>query len=136
MCRFLFLYGTLLPEHAPTEMLHLVARLKFISAGSMPGDLFDLGEFPGAVFDANARHRVWGQMFELPEDAPLLAQLDTYEGYSPNDPAASLFVRQKRPITLPDGSEQLCWVYLYNRPTGQAHPIPSGDYAEWACAGQ
>jgi gamma-glutamylcyclotransferase (GGCT)/AIG2-like uncharacterized protein YtfP len=131
MSQYLFVYGTLLPAQTPPELQELTRRLRFVSAGSMPGQLYDLGQYPGAVFDANSSSRVLGQVFELPDDPRLLAQLDEYEGCLPADPRGSLFSRQLLPITLEGGSVKMCWVYLYNRPLGQAPLIPSGDYSAY-----
>src|SRR5687768_5084623 len=98
MNNLLFVYGSLLPNSAPSHLAEITARLKPVSAGSMSGRLYDLGQFPGAVYDAHAATRVFGQVVELPNDSQLLARLDEYEGYSPATPATCLFVREKLPI--------------------------------------
>jgi gamma-glutamylcyclotransferase (GGCT)/AIG2-like uncharacterized protein YtfP len=133
---YLFVYGTLLPDQAPHELRADIARLKPISAGSMPGRIYDLSDFPGAVYDRFAQTCVHGQVFELPNDNRPLSRLDEYEECVLGQPEASLFIREKRPIALPDGSQLLCWVYLYNRDPGKSPLIPSGDYSEWTAAQQ
>jgi gamma-glutamylcyclotransferase (GGCT)/AIG2-like uncharacterized protein YtfP len=60
----------------------------------------------------------------------VLAALDEIEGYTPEDPDRSLYVRTAVPVRLPDGSTTDAWVYFYNAPLGRAQRIPSGDYFE------
>jgi gamma-glutamylcyclotransferase (GGCT)/AIG2-like uncharacterized protein YtfP len=127
----LFVYGTLSPSRAPAHLCEIAARLKPLSPGSMPGRLYDLGEFPGAVFDAAAPTRVYGEVFELPSDSRFLSQLDDYEGFMPADPAKSLFVREQRPVVISRGAQLSCWVYLYNRDPGHSPLIHGGDYSTW-----
>lgn len=97
----------------------------------MNGRVFDLGEYPGAVFDPLATSRVQGRVFEMPSDAQFLAQLDRYEEYSPEKNGESLFVRKKCPVMLDTGVEMRCWVDLYNQDLRDATVISSGDYASW-----
>jgi gamma-glutamylcyclotransferase (GGCT)/AIG2-like uncharacterized protein YtfP len=129
MPTYLFVYGTLLPQRAPPQLRDDIARLKAVGTGLMPGRLYDLGDFPGAVDDCTLASGVVGRVFELPEDDALLQRLDAYEGYVPGDAQTSLFVRETRPIELADGRKLECWVYLYNRDPGQAPLVPGGKYA-------
>jgi gamma-glutamylcyclotransferase (GGCT)/AIG2-like uncharacterized protein YtfP len=132
---YLFVYGTLLPHRVPPGLREVMAQLRPVSAGFMPGQLYDMGEFPGAVFDVDAQGQVFGHVYEL-HDETQLQKLDEYEEYSPSHTESSLFVRQKQPITLTDGSKLLCWVYVYNRDPGEARPVPSGNYSEWIAGEQ
>jgi gamma-glutamylcyclotransferase (GGCT)/AIG2-like uncharacterized protein YtfP len=128
----LFVYGTLLPSRAPMELREMLSVLRPVTSGAMPGYLYDLGEFPGAVYDQSTNARIHGEVFELPIGSALLDLLDEYEGFVPADPRASLFIREKRPIELGDNSHLHCWVYLYNRDPEEAPLIPGGNYSEWA----
>ena len=128
MSDYLFVYGTLSPERAPADVREAVSRMKSIASGAMNGDLYDLGEYPGAVSNVNARNVVRGQVYRLPTDKGVLQKLDAYEEYDPGDIKNSLFVREERPIVLDDGRELTCWVYLYNRSPEKARPIPGGNY--------
>src|SRR5579871_961031 len=76
MCRYLFAYGTLQPGLAPPEIAPLVARLEPLGPGSIPGLLYDLGEYPGAILDPASPRTIWGTVFKLPADPTLLVQLD------------------------------------------------------------
>jgi gamma-glutamylcyclotransferase (GGCT)/AIG2-like uncharacterized protein YtfP len=64
------------------------------------------------------------------DSTTVLAALDEIEGYRPDDPDRSLYVRSRTAVTLPDGTCESAWVYFYNAPLGQAERIASGDYLE------
>jgi gamma-glutamylcyclotransferase (GGCT)/AIG2-like uncharacterized protein YtfP len=127
---YLFVYGTLQPELAPPPLRSRLARLRRIGAGSVPGRLYDLGRYPGAVFDAAVNQSVSGEVFEL-SDASLLRKLDAYEGFDAADPGGSLYVREQRAVLLADGRRLTCWVYAYNRDPSDRPLIPHGDYRRW-----
>jgi gamma-glutamylcyclotransferase (GGCT)/AIG2-like uncharacterized protein YtfP len=128
MDRYLFIYGTLLPRRAPAEIAGTVRRLRLMGRGTVRGKLYDLGEYPGAVLSRTARSEVRGQIFELPEDPAVLRSLDDYEGFDPGSPKASLFLREKWPVTMSDGTRLTCWVYTYNGKPGPEQAIASGRY--------
>lgn len=64
---YLFSYGTLLPRLAPAEIRPTVQRLRRVGKGFVRGQLFDLGECPGAVLGRSGSP-IAGQVFELPDD--------------------------------------------------------------------
>lgn len=133
---YLFAYGTLRRGLAPKRVQPLVRELQWIGAGSAPGRLYDLGDYPGAIFDTSAETQIAGDVFALPQDAgELLEQLDVYEGFSAADIANSLFVRLRAAVRLADGREIDCWAYRYNREVGQASLMAAGDYAQRAMPG-
>jgi gamma-glutamylcyclotransferase (GGCT)/AIG2-like uncharacterized protein YtfP len=124
----LFVCGTLLPPRVPEEIAHVVARLRSVGAATISGRLYDLGDYPGGVPDANARETICGHVFELSPDAAVLESLDEYEGYRPAD-SHNLFVRERVTVTLEDGRALSCWMYIYNRDPGDVPLVPGGDYA-------
>ncbi len=128
MSEFLFVYGTLLPGCVPGKVAALSARLRFVSAATVPGLLYHLGEYPGAVPDPSGRHRVSGAVLQLPADPHILAQLDAYEEFDPRTPAASEYVRVLHPVSLADGRTLPCWIYWYNWSTAGLPIIPTGDW--------
>ena len=72
-----------------------------------------------------------GEVLTLPGGGDLLAQLDDYEGFAPNDPEGSPFRRVKCRVRMNSGQELTCWMYVYNRDPGPAAVIPHGDYLLW-----
>lgn len=125
----LFVYGTLLPGLAPPDVQPLIQRLQPLGPAGAPGRLYDLGEYPGAIFDPSSETRIAGYAFALPNDGPaLLEQFDAYEGFLPDNALQSLFVRVRQTVTLADGRVVVCWAYHYNRAVGQAPLVADGDY--------
>jgi gamma-glutamylcyclotransferase (GGCT)/AIG2-like uncharacterized protein YtfP len=127
----LFIYGTLLPALAPAHLRDLVGQLRARGRGHVRGRLHDLGPYPAGVLDPSAATQVAGMVFRLPDEPAVLSQLDEYEGFDPQDPAGSLFLRVPVAVTLADGSELRCWMYVYNHDPGDAPLVPDGDYVRW-----
>jgi acetylornithine/N-succinyldiaminopimelate aminotransferase len=125
MSEHIFVYGTLRPDFAPPEMQEIVGRWRRVGSATVLGQLYDLGEYTGAVLDANTSTRVIGEVFALPNDPALLPTLDEYEGFDPDAPEQSLFQRVKTEVTLGDGAKQESWIYVYNRQAASARPHPA-----------
>ena len=79
MSDFLFAYGTLQPGHAPAQIASAVEKLLPIGEAFVNGILYDLGGHPGAVLDPSSQHTIIGIVYQLPEDASVLAEFDVYE---------------------------------------------------------
>ncbi len=128
MSEFLFAYGTLQPGLAPEQVADVVRDLVNVGKGSVPGTLYDLGSFPGAVLESNSSRRISGTVYRLPAGADILHRLDEYEEYYPESPKASQFIRTLCSVQLTDGRILECWVYEYNGSTDRALMIESGVY--------
>jgi gamma-glutamylcyclotransferase (GGCT)/AIG2-like uncharacterized protein YtfP len=114
MSEYLFTYGTLRPEHAPEEIAPTVAKLRAVGKGFVYGTLVDLGAYPGAKLDRTSTTRVFGSVFELPEDPSVLEQLDAYEEFDSSAMEESLFLRTQCDVELESGRTLQCWIYVYN----------------------
>lgn len=125
--QFLFVYGTLLPGLAPPVIAPTVARLRRLGRGLVRGQLYDLGRYPGLIL-AGHGPRVQGQVFALPPDPDVLRRLDRYEGFFPDAPERSEFIRRSWPVMVPGHGALACWVYEYGRPPLRATIVPDGDY--------
>lgn len=79
-----------------------------VGPGTVPGALYDLGEYPGLVDTADGG-RVPGLVVALP-DAAALARLDAYEGVDDG-----LYTRREMLVALVDGGACPAWVYVYAR---------------------
>ncbi len=112
MAEYLFVYGTLRPEHAPPEIAAIVRQLRHVGSGAIRGFLYDLGEYPGVRLAANG-NEIHGEVFIFDQPA-VLQSLDAYEGYDPKNLDQSLFLRKQYEVRLKDES-LLCWVYEYSR---------------------
>lgn len=134
MSEYLFVYGTLQPAAAPPEVKEIVGRWRKVGSATVLGQLYDLGDYPGAVLDANTSSRIVGEVFELPKDPAVLATLDEYEGYDPDEPGDSLFQRIKTEVKLADGGKQETWIYVYNRDVSELKPrkAKQNSLSSWA----
>jgi gamma-glutamylcyclotransferase (GGCT)/AIG2-like uncharacterized protein YtfP len=117
----LAVYGTLREGEATLEPVPGRAALALRGACSLRGQLVDLGEYPGLI---EGNGRVAGDLFTLTDPAAW-PELDAYEEFFPDDPAASEYDRIY--VRLADPPLD-AWVYRYIRPTDGAKLIASGDW--------
>lgn len=129
MPEHVFFYGTLMTAFNRPGRQRVESKLVFAGRGRIRAALFDLGIYPAAV-PADDDSTVAGEVYELVDVAPVLAILDEIEGYRPNEPARSLYLRVRTDVTLDSGERWPAWAYFYNAPLGRAERIPSGDYLE------
>ena len=130
MPEYLFLYGTLKPDEADREVTDIVKRLRTLGRGRVPGKLFDLGEYPGAIVDVSSNTFVNGLVVELPLDRAALDALDRYEEFDPSNPQNSLFIRTRTTVQLVSGKSVQGWIYVYNRDPGDAPIVRGGEYSK------
>lgn len=117
----LFVYGTLLSASKHPMARLLRERSQRLGAGFFTGRLYDLGSYPGAVYDPDTEGRVYGEIYQLNEsDADNLLQiLDSYEGDE--------YTRAVVPVTT-NNNLIMCWTYLFTQPTDLLPLIASGRY--------
>ncbi|MFB3852897.1 MAG: gamma-glutamylcyclotransferase [Vicinamibacterales bacterium] len=123
-----FFYGTLMTGFDRRRRIGIDSDLEYVGRGCIRAALFDLGIYPAAVPDPEAC--VWGEVYRMVDPERVLPALDEIEGYSTDEPDASLYARQEAEITLEDGRVLTGWVYFYNAPLGRAERIYGGDYLE------
>ncbi|RCH56092.1 gamma-glutamylcyclotransferase [Mucilaginibacter hurinus] len=122
----LFVYGTLLSTDNYFGK-YLNAHSRFLKRGKFPGRLYNIGNYPGAVYESDSSTYVQGAVYELVNPDEVFDQLDEYEGISRENPEPHEYRRDL--ITIETDAESLtCWVYLYNWPVNENAVIPSGDY--------
>lgn len=130
MSEYLFAYGTLQPGREPRKIAALAVKLRPVGEGFVRGVLYDLGRYPGAVPDAGVYSRIFGTVMELPGDESLLRHLDEYEGFDPEAPGPSEFVRERQMVELNDGRRLECWFYRYNGKPEETMAIASGMWRQ------
>jgi gamma-glutamylcyclotransferase (GGCT)/AIG2-like uncharacterized protein YtfP len=128
MSAYLFAYGTLLPGHAPVGIAVVVDRLTVVGDGFVQGRLYDLGDFPGAVLDGASAERVFGTVYELPNDPDILRALDAYEEFDLSMADKSQFVRMQCSVTLTSGTVLDAWIYVYPRTPAPERLVPGGVF--------
>ena len=130
-----FFYGTLM------DYVHTNAMIETESErASALGVLYDLGPFPGALFDTGqVTNIVYGRMLTF--TAPnanlakgILHQFDGYEGYDPDDLEHSLYIRKTVEV-LVGGTKHECQTYQFNQfgedPETQAVYVSSGNWKKF-----
>lgn len=132
---YLFVYGTLrkslIGSQINAELVQIMRDLPFIGTGSANGQLYDLGDYPGAIVGENCAGKIVGEVYQLDHPQAVLTVLDQYEGFIPGELEASLFARVKEKITLSDGSQIEAWMYVYNDWVATGKLIESGDYNDY-----
>jgi gamma-glutamylcyclotransferase (GGCT)/AIG2-like uncharacterized protein YtfP len=123
MGELLFVYGTLLPGHAPKSMRALCDRLTHIGPASIAGRLYDLGPYPAVVTGGD--ECVLGELLEVDGD-DTWRELDRYEGCPRPGEGDGLFRRVRTIATSESGDRLDCWVYVYNRDLSRATLVESG----------
>ena len=129
MTDLVFFYGTLMTAFKRDGRSRIEAKLTPVGRGTIGAALFDLGIYPAAV-PADDDSHVTGELYELLDGPAVLAVLDEIEGFRPNEPARSLYLRVRTGVTLESGETREAWAYFYNAPLGRAERISSGDYLE------
>ena len=127
MGQYLFVYGSLKQGRGGKEASRMAQQLRYIGKAQVPGTLYDLGDYAGAIVDTNEESFVIGELVEL-VDSSVLKQLDEYEQYDPHRSRSCLFVRRKVRASLQNGKTVAAWIYVYNRDPGEAPIIASGEY--------
>jgi gamma-glutamylcyclotransferase (GGCT)/AIG2-like uncharacterized protein YtfP len=123
---WLFVYGTLLDKQNEFGA-YLNAKCSFYAEGRFKGRLYDIGEYPGAISDADGPYYVYGKIFLVNDPDNVLKQLDYYEGFGADQVKPNLFTRERMPIETSNEPVK-CWVYLYNLPVNGFRLIKSGRY--------
>jgi gamma-glutamylcyclotransferase (GGCT)/AIG2-like uncharacterized protein YtfP len=119
---YLFVYGTLL-RHFDHEVLQPLQKfLQYEGSGSLQGELYNLGEYPGFVENANGfAGNVKGEVYLILNPEEVFAVLDEYEGEE--------YSREKKLVRLDTNKKIRCWVYVYRlKPNPELEKIMSGDY--------
>jgi gamma-glutamylcyclotransferase (GGCT)/AIG2-like uncharacterized protein YtfP len=127
---FLFVYGSLRRNDRGELHPLLQGYAEFLSTASIPGILYEIENYPGAVSlpDTNGQPRVHGELYRLLKTDILFARLDHYEECTPDFAEPHEYRRSLLAVTLPDGRKQTAWLYLYNRSVYGLAAITDGHY--------
>ena len=131
--RYLFVYGTLRKD-AGHEMYDVLAsHASFVGIGTIRGDLYSLGEYPGLIPCQDTVNLVKGELYEIGTDMleQTLGLLDDYEGIGQEDPLPHEYRRELLPVILDDDRQLEAWAYVLNRGLEGLSQIRSGDFIEW-----
>lgn len=96
MSDYLFVYGTLRRSHAGSLHPFLQDRADYIDMASMPGKLYEVKNYPGAVRRAEDAFRIDGEVYRLHDAKRLLQTLDRYEECTEHFPTSQEYRRRKK----------------------------------------
>jgi gamma-glutamylcyclotransferase (GGCT)/AIG2-like uncharacterized protein YtfP len=126
----LFVYGTLRSPSNHQMQRYLAQYTTLVGEGTIRGELYDLGNYPGVWIPEGGMDRVMGEVHELNEATAteVWQSLDVYEMCGAADPEPHLYRRETVVVSLADGSTTEGVVYVLNVLPMHARKIPSGDY--------
>lgn len=122
----IFVYGSLLKDFWNHDKV-LKYRTRSMQKGTIKGELYHLPAGYPAI--ASGHTTIHGEMYTLSHDKHLKS-IDLLEGYTGNE-KIDLYIREKREVTLADGSTEHCWVYIYRNEDyviSKGKHIPHGDW--------
>jgi gamma-glutamylcyclotransferase (GGCT)/AIG2-like uncharacterized protein YtfP len=114
-------YGTLMRDQGVQEKLNAAVKLRHLGACSIPGLLYDLGDYPGLKKGDGS---VLGELYQI-LDPSVVPPLDEYEEFNEAESSRSLFLRQRVRLKKPLVD---CWVYFFNHSVRGRRPIKHGDW--------
>ena len=126
---FLLVYGTLRPPFDNQFALYLRNRSRCLGEGTFTGHVFDIGSYPGAIYNEVADTLVCGTVYDIGnQKETTLTYLDYFEGVGGDFENPTEFIRAIVPVYV-DNQTVDCWVYLYNLAVTEKTLIEGGDYA-------
>jgi gamma-glutamylcyclotransferase (GGCT)/AIG2-like uncharacterized protein YtfP len=124
----LFVYGSLLSGLGHPAHAYVSRYFTLVSPASTPGNIYDLGEYPGAV-PAPAPAMIHGELYKVnhaDEFSFAIKQLDDYEGFLVEPGEQPLFRRETVDVKH-NNAITTAWIYWYNRDVEGHILIPGGD---------
>ena len=125
----LFVYGTLMQGHDNDAARRFHQEAVYMERGTIPGRLYHIGEYPGAIYDSSNRsEQIQGEIWRMKDPASTLSWLDEYEEFGAQFPAPNEFIRRVLAVQPEEGYHLACYVYLYDRFTDGRAVISDGDW--------
>lgn len=125
----IFVYGSLLKDFWNHDRV-LKNRVRSIEKGTILGELYHLpAGYPAITGGTNT---IQGEVCTLSHNKHLKS-IDLLEGYTGNE-KIDLYRREKRTVTLQDGTQTECWVYIYmdeHYVKQKGQHISHGDWAKF-----
>jgi gamma-glutamylcyclotransferase (GGCT)/AIG2-like uncharacterized protein YtfP len=133
---YVLLYGSLCRNQPAHKELGLDRSLRFVGLRTVPGTLYDLGDYPGLVAGTGT---VRAELYRI-DDASILPRLDAFEGYDQASPSASPYRRAV--LRVPRCSQRwlpwlarrwtvAAWIFLYNGPVEGRPRIAAASWADY-----
>ena len=127
----LFVYGSLMSAFNHEMHNFLKEKCVFLGRAKVSGELFDLGDYPGAIISQAAHSFIQGELYQI-QDLSIFEMLDIYEGCSLQDPLPYEYIRIVASVFMSDYASVDAWVYHYNLSLDEGKiAILDGDYARY-----
>ena len=129
----LFIYGTLLPVFKNEYAEWLKKHSLKLCDGYMPGILFLVDTYPGAVYFIDSKKSVKGIIVKMNDPQKVLNYLDRYEETGKAYAKPNEYIREEINVYCGNkANDKLkCWVYLYNLEYSHLKEIESGDFVKY-----
>jgi len=125
---YIFVYGLLKSMYDNEAALFIRQHCTLIGVGTTPGRLFDLGTYPGIVYEPNAETIVFGEVFRIDTNKEGLNEyLDQFEECGPEFEQPNEYKKEVIPVDV-NGKVYHASSYLYNRNLDGLKKIDSGNY--------
>ena len=125
---YLFVYGTLLNTSRLSITRFLNSNSTPICSGYFPGKLYEISDYPGAVYIPENSSFVHGNILKLQNTELVLKELDLYEEVGNQFSTPNEYLRTVIRVQNTIGQDFQCWAYLYNLQTENLQIISSGKY--------
>ena len=116
---YLFVYGTLMKQSSHPMAAFVLSNCSFIGKATIPGELYQISWYPGALYIPDSVSVVEGDLYELNEGVDMLrffTHLDEYEGVGSQFPIPNEYRRELVSAEVTDGVITPSWMYVYNWP--------------------
>lgn len=115
-----FVYGTLKKDQHANKIISNGSNS--ICNARINGIMYDLGAYPGIKENSNSY--VYGEIYAIKNQD--MKSIDEYEGFYPENPEESLFIRKVTNASCMDGNKISVFAYFYNHDIINAKKISSG----------
>lgn len=127
---FIFVYGLLKSKYENEAAQTVRKNCTLIGEGRMPGRLYNIGTYPGAVYIEDATTFVYGEIFEIQQNEEnLIHYLDRFEGVGADFPEPNEYHKEIIPVQTEQGVIQAS-CYLYNWNLERLELIKTGNYED------
>ncbi len=128
MTDYIFVYGLLKSMYDNEAARFIRKHCSLIGTGTIQGRLFDLGTYPGVVFEADTKTQVTGEVFQIETNHKgLVTYLDEFEECGPQFEQPNEYRKEVIPVTV-GGKIYHASSYIYNRNLDGLKVIESGNY--------